>query len=75
MTKPVVHYVGKAKFFIWPYSQEDNPILLGYLEEITDHPRLGNEFGVRTSTIIVPTDENGRFETLNTIYEPYQNVD
>jgi len=73
MTKPVVHYRDEAKIFIWPHSQKDNPILLGYLEEVTDHPRLGNGFEVRTSTIIVPPDENGRFETLNTIYEPCKN--
>jgi hypothetical protein len=73
MIKPVVHYKGEAKVYVWPYSPENNPTLIGYLEEVTDHPYLGREFGVRTSKIIVPPNESGQFETLNTIYEPYQN--
>jgi hypothetical protein len=73
MIKPVVHYIGEAQIYVWPYSEEDNPILVGYLPKVIDHPYLGYTLNVRTSQIIVPPDESGKFETLNTIYEPYQN--
>jgi len=70
MTKPVVHYVGTPTFTSWPWNKD---IILGLLPEVLDHPLLGYEFDVRTSNVIVPIDSEGRFETLNTIYEPYKN--
>jgi hypothetical protein len=70
MIKPVVHYEGKAQFYPWEW---DNDVTVGYLPKVVDHPKLGNIGNVRTSAVITPIDSEGRFETLNTIYEPYQN--
>ncbi len=75
MIKPVVHYVGIPRFTLWPwYKNEDgSDIIVGILEKVVDHPVLGHNVDVRTSNVIVPINSEGRFETLNTIYEPYQN--
>ena len=70
MIKPVVHYKGEVKFYEWEW---DNRVTVGYLPEVVDHPHLGKVGNVRTSAIVKPVDSEGRFETLNTIYEPYQN--
>jgi hypothetical protein len=73
--KPVVHYTGTPEFSVWPWhkNEDGSDIIVGYIPFVTDHPRLGECFDVRTSPIIVPINEQGKFETLNTIYEPYQN--
>jgi hypothetical protein len=75
MIKPVVHYKGFPRFSIWPWFVDDNgnDIIVGHLPEVVDHPRLGHKYDVRTSDVIVPMDDSGKFETLYTIYEPYQN--
>jgi hypothetical protein len=75
MIKPVVHYEGTPRFSVWPWCKDDNgnDIIVGHLPFVTDHPRLGRCYDVRTSDVIVPMDDSGKFETHNTIYEPYQN--
>lgn len=70
MIKPVVHYEGKPHFYQWEW---DYNVTVGYLEKVLDHPKLGAVSNVRTSVIVKPIDSEGRFETLNTIYEPHQN--
>jgi hypothetical protein len=74
--KPVVYYTGTAEFSIWPYSKnsDESDIIVGHLEQVINHPKLGVCNNVRTSTVIVPVDNSGQFETKNTIYKPYQNV-
>ena len=75
MIKPVVHYKGTPVFSVWPWSKnkDDSDIIVGIVPFVVDHPKLGKCHDVRTSAIVVPIDESGKFETLNTIYEPYQN--
>lgn len=72
--KPVVQYVGEAKVYVWPYSPKDKPIFVADLPLILNHPLLGEERGVRTSQIVKHPDENGRFETRNTIYEKVESA-
>jgi hypothetical protein len=75
MIKPVVHYEGTPRFSVWPWSknEDDSDIIVGHLEKVIDHPKLGRCYDVRTSTVIVPINADGKFETENTIYEPNQN--
>jgi hypothetical protein len=74
MIKPVVHYKGTPQFYLWPYPDENGKdITVGKVPFVMDHPRLGRCYDVRTSDIVTPIDSEGRFETLYTIYEPYQN--
>jgi hypothetical protein len=75
MIKPVVHYKGRPTFRVWPWHNDDSDkkVIVGHLPEVVDHPRLGHAYDVRTSNVTVPIDDSGKFETLNTIYEPYQN--
>jgi len=74
-TKPTVHYQGTAQFFVWPWclGEDGKEIIVGRLPMVIDHPRLGQCFDVRTSKVVKPIDEHGKFETQNTIYEPDQN--
>jgi len=74
-TKPVVHYIGVVSFYVWPWhkNEDGSDIIVSNVPIVKDHPRLGKCYNVRTSPVIVPIDEHGKFETLNTIYEPYQN--
>jgi hypothetical protein len=75
MIKPVVHYKGFPRFSIWPWSKNEDgsDIIVGHLTEVVNHPVLDYAYDVRTSGVIVPMDDSGKFETLYTIYEPYQN--
>lgn len=68
--KPIVHFIGKADIYQWPYSEESCEVALVYA---LDHPIWGKQ-EVRTSTIIKKNDDGG-FETLNTIYKPAENID
>jgi len=74
--KPTVYYTGKAEFSVWPYSKnsDESDIIVGHLEQVMNHTKLGVCNNVRTSKVIVPINSSGKFETLNTIYEPYQSV-
>ena len=75
MIKPVVHYEGTPRFSVWPWSKNEDgsDITVGVIPFVFDHLKLGRCYDVRTSKIVVPIDSDGKFETLNTIYEPYQN--
>jgi len=66
MTKPTVHFIAPADFFVHTYDN-DEEIELAYVYAI-DHPKLGAT-NVRTS-MILNLNEDGSFETLNTIYVP-----
>lgn len=72
-TKQVVQYVGDATVHLWPWSNEE--IYVARLPWVLNHPRLGKSQNIRTSQIIKHPDENGRFETLNTIYEKVESED
>ncbi len=71
MIKPVVHYVGKPQFYVWEWAWAKD-IEVANIPEVIDHPILGHRFNIRTSQVVKPIDSDGKFETLNTIYEPYQ---
>ena len=70
MIKPVVHYEGKARFYQWEW---DYNVTIAHLERVIDHPKLISANNIRTSAVVTPINSEGRFETLNTIYEPNQN--
>jgi len=73
MNKPVVHYKGKPVFMERVYENAEGKkklLSIAKLSVVTDHPKLGWCHDVRTSKVMVPMDHEGRFETLNTIYEP-----
>lgn len=61
MTKPTVHFMGEPTFLKWEELETA-------LVHTIDHPRLGQDI-VRTS-LIVQKNEDGSFETLNTLYVP-----
>lgn len=66
MTKPVVQFAGEARF--------DTKVFPGYevaWVNAIDHPIWGQD-RVRTSDVIKKNDD-GSFETLNTIYQPVKN--
>ena len=65
MIKPVVHYIGKARF----YEVEVDDGFAEYARVYgVDHPILGKD-NIRTS-LVVKKHGDGSFETLNTIYRP-----
>lgn len=73
--KPVVPFVGEAKFFTrfitdeqkeW-YKQGSNEVTQAVVYGI-DHPILGTD-KITTSIVLYKFDD-GSFETLNTIYKP-----
>lgn len=76
MEKPVVHFVGSPIFVKHRAYEPHAETYKEYLDEngyyevarayVLDHPILGHE-DVRTS-IIVKKNEDGSFETLNTMY-------
>ena len=74
MNKPIVHYSGLAKFRVWPWltHEDGSDIVVGYLDIVHDHPRLSKCYNVRTSEVIKSVDNEGTFETLNTIYKRYE---
>lgn len=59
--KPVVHYINDAVF---GFVGDDEVAQVDAL----DHPRLGCQ-RVYTS-VVIRKEEDGTFETLNTIYKP-----
>lgn len=62
MNKPVVHYTPTNGEQIMKGS-------CGLIFGVQDHPRLGYQ-GYVITTKIEHVFDNGKFETLNTIYEP-----
>jgi hypothetical protein len=65
MIKPVVHYIGEARF----YEVEVDDGFAEYARVYgVDHPILGKD-NIRTS-LVVKKHGGGSFETLNTIYKP-----
>lgn len=76
--KPVVHYTGKPNFYRIQLSPDLWETYKEYLDEEgcyerakvygLDHPFLGED-EISTS-IIVKKNEDGSFETLNTLYVP-----
>jgi hypothetical protein len=75
--KNVVTFTNGVDFYKYPYTSDDYSKYADELGEITiavvygvlDHPKLGYQRSVRTS-IVVKTNDDGSFETLNTIYKP-----
>ncbi len=63
--KPVVHYIGDVMFNT--FEHEGKTYEVAYCRAV-GHPKLGNQ-KVRTSSVI-KKEEDGTFETLNTIYKP-----
>ena len=60
--KQEVKFAGTADFFEWPTGDKVASVYA------LDHPRLGRGT-VRTSAVL-KINEDGSFETLNTIYTP-----
>lgn len=73
--KPIVTFVGEAKFFESTitdvqkelYNYDSNEIIQAVVYGL-DHPRLGRD-KITTSIVLCKFDD-GSFETLNTIYKP-----
>lgn len=63
MTKPIVRFLGEPLFEEYPQGT------VAYVHAV-DHPKLGFQ-SVRTS-LIVHKNDDGSFETRNTIYTPYK---
>lgn len=63
MSKPIVHFRGKANFI----AIGDDSIAYIYA---LDHPKLPR--GAVWTSIILEKNKDGSFETLNTIYKPYK---
>ena len=64
MTKPTVRFTGEPLFeSAWPNCE------IAYVHTL-DHPRLGEQ-DIRTSAVM-KKNEDGSFETLNTIYVPVE---
>lgn len=63
MSKPIVHFRGTPNFMgVDPYS-----IAKVYA---VDHPKLPT--GVVWTSAVIKKNEDGSFETLNTLYKPYK---
>lgn len=71
--KPVVHFAGTASFHIAPYPKEDGGEWTYARVYALDHPLLGRDI-VRTSEVLKINDD-GSFETRNTLYVPYRGDD
>jgi hypothetical protein len=75
--KNVVTFTNGVHFYKQPYTSDDYKKYADELGDITlarvwgvlDHPILGYQESVTTS-IVVKINDNGSFETLNTIYKP-----
>jgi hypothetical protein len=65
MIKPVVHFIGDAKFY--EVDAADGSVEYARVYGI-DHPILGRD-NIRTS-LVVQKFSDGSFETLNTLYRP-----
>jgi len=70
MIKPVVHFIGDAKF----YEVDAGDGIVEYARVYgIDHPILGRD-NIRTS-LVVQKFSDGSFETLNTLYKPLTSND
>jgi len=77
--KPIVTFVGKAKFFESTitdvqkelYNYDSNEIIQAVVYGL-DHPILGRD-KITTSIVLYKFDD-GSFETLNTIYKPQNDL-
>lgn len=65
--KPIVHFQGNVDFYEVPLIDTDETCEVAFLAAL-DHPTLGQRL-VRTSRVLKKNDD-GSFETLNTIYKP-----
>lgn len=65
MTKPTVHFLGDAEFF--KFDTDFGVVEVARVYGV-DHPRLGRDW-IRTSDVVKKNDD-GSFETLNTLYVP-----
>lgn len=73
--KPVVTFVGEARFFTSTitdeqkkiYDQDSNEVIQAVVYGL-DHPILGRD-KITTSIVLCKFDDES-FETLNTIYKP-----
>jgi hypothetical protein len=65
MIKPVVHFIGDAKFY--EVDAGDGSVEYACVYGI-DHPILGQD-SIRTSTVLQKFSD-GSFETRNTMYVP-----
>jgi hypothetical protein len=63
--KPVVHYINDVDFHSFEYKGEQVEVARC---QAVDHPRLG--FGIVHTSQVIKKEEDGTFETLNTIYKP-----
>ena len=66
MSKPIVHFRGNANFI----TVGDKSIANIYA---LDHPKLPR--GEVWTSIILNKNEDGSFETLNTLYKPYKDTE
>lgn len=72
--KPVVYFKGTPEFVKGEYIDVETNEFKEYEYAIVNalgHPILGNCI-VHTSTIVKKLNDNNAFETLNTIYLPYE---
>jgi len=77
--KPIVTFVGEAKFFESTitdvqkelYNYDSNEIIQAVVYGL-DHPILGRD-KITTSIVLYKFDD-GSFETLNTIYKPQNDL-
>ena len=61
--------MGPLRISEWWYTPEGDPKqYVAHLENVLNHPYLGECPDVRTSNIVVWPDGNGNFETRNTRY-------
>ena len=77
--KPIVTFVGEAKFFESTITDVQKELYNYYSNEIIqavvyglDHPILGRD-KITTSIVLYKFDD-GSFETLNTIYKPQNDL-
>ena len=78
MNKPIVHFKGTATFYPAPLAPMHQKAYGQYADEYgdveyarvygLDHPILGKD-DIRTS-IVIKKNDDGSFETLNTLYVP-----
>jgi hypothetical protein len=78
-TKPVVMFIGEARFFDSTITDEQKTLYGCDSNDITqavvrgiDHPILGTD--KITTSIVIKKFDDGSFETLNTIYKPQKEV-
>jgi hypothetical protein len=78
--KSVVTFYSDVEFLKYPidldyyselkeYADELGNVTVARVYGVVDHPKLGYQHSLRTS-IVVKINDDGSFETLNTIYKP-----